>query len=96
MVRHLAIDHGGCLRPIQIRRTNLATRQADHVLVPCGHTLATVCPSCAVRAKTLRAVQCREGWHLEHEPIPQPGGPDGLQRHWVEWRATTQAASDRG
>ena len=42
------------------------------VLVPCGHTLATVCPSCADRAKTLRAAQCREGWHLENEPILEP------------------------
>jgi len=34
----------------------------DQVLVPCGHTLASVCPACAERATTLRAAQCREGW----------------------------------
>ena len=38
------------------------------MLVPCGHTLASVCPACAERAKSLRAAQCREGWHLEDEP----------------------------
>jgi hypothetical protein len=42
------------------------------VLVPCGHTLAHVCPGCAERARTLRAAQCREGWHLEDEPDITP------------------------
>src|SRR6266536_6681918 len=41
VVRQLAIDHGGCIRPIQIRKTNLATGQEEQILVPCGHTLAT-------------------------------------------------------
>ena len=54
----LAVEHGACIRPIQLRRTNLDTGQVEHVLVPCGHTLASVCPSCAERAKTLRAAQC--------------------------------------
>ena len=31
-----------------------------------------VCPSCAERARTLRAAQCREGWHLEDEPDLDP------------------------
>src|SRR6266508_768183 len=95
VVRQLAIDNGGCIRPIQLRKTNLDTRRAEHVLVPCGHTLAAVCPACAERAKTLRAAQCREGWHLDHEPVIEPDEPGELQRMWVEWRATTQAARDR-
>ena len=57
----------------------------DTVLVPCGHTLAHVCPSCAERARTLRAAQCREGWHLEDEPDhrTRPGhrGPEVLGRN---------------
>ena len=68
VVRDLAVEHGACIRPIQLRRTNLDTGEVDQVLVPCGHTLASVCPACADRAKTLRAAQCREGWHLEDEP----------------------------
>src|SRR5881275_872781 len=68
VVKDLAVEHGACIRPIQLRRTNLDTGQVDQVLVPCGHTLAHVCPSCAERARTLRAAQCREGWHLEDEP----------------------------
>ena len=59
--RAVAIDHGACLRPIQLRRTNTDTGEVDQVLVPCGATLASVCPPCAERAKNLRASQCREG-----------------------------------
>ena len=72
VVRDLAVEHGACIRPVQLRRTNLDTGEVDQVLVPCGHTLASVCPSCAERARSLRAAQCREGWHLEDEPDHRP------------------------
>jgi hypothetical protein len=66
------------------------------VLVPCGHTLASVCPRCAERAKNLRAAQCREGWHLEHEPVIQPEQPTDEQKWWIEKRADAQIMHDRG
>src|SRR5215831_11126719 len=94
VVVDLAVEHGACIRPVQLRRTNLDTGQIDQVLVPCGHTLASVCPSCAERAKTLRAAQCREGWHLDREPIVQADEPDDVQRMWVEKRAEVQAERD--
>src|SRR5678809_61990 len=75
VVKDLAVEHGACIRPIQLHRTNLDTGDVEQVLVPCGHTLAHVCPSCAERARTLRAVQCREGWHLENEPDLTPPRP---------------------
>jgi hypothetical protein len=40
VVKDLAIEHGACIRPVQLRRTNLDTGTVDQVLVPCGHTLA--------------------------------------------------------
>ena len=43
VVKDIAINHGGCIRPVQLRRTDLATGQTDQVLVPCGHTLASYC-----------------------------------------------------
>jgi hypothetical protein len=95
VVRDLAITHGGCVRPIQLRRTDIETGQAEQVLIPCGHTLATVCPSCAERNKTLRAAQCREGWHLDHEPVTEPDKPDDEQRMWVQMRAEQQAERDQ-
>jgi Replication initiator protein, pSAM2 len=94
VVRELAVEHGGCLRPVQLRRTDLETGQAEQVLVPCGHTLATVCPSCAERKRALRAAQCREGWHLETEPVVEPDPADGEQRMWIEKRAETQQWRD--
>lgn len=94
MSAELAVEHGGCIRPIQLRRTDLDTGQTTQVLVPCGHTLASVCPSCASRAKTLRAAQCREGWHLDAEPVIAPDEPDDEQRMWIERRSDTQRERD--
>jgi hypothetical protein len=54
-----------------------------------------VCPSCAERAKTLRAAQCREGWHLEDEPVIDPGPATEDQRWWVEKRAEAQQLRDQ-
>ena len=82
VVKDLAVEHGACIRPIQLRRTDLATGETEPVLVPCGHTLASVCPSCAERAKSLRAAQCREGWHLEREPVIEPDDPTDHQQ-WL-------------
>jgi hypothetical protein len=95
VVRDLAVTHGGCVRPVQLRRTDTQTGRVEQVLVPCGHTLATVCPSCADRAKALRAAQCREGWHLDAEPVAAPDEPDDVQRMWVGHRAETQQRRDR-
>ena len=61
VVRELAVSHGGCVRPIQLRRTDIHTGQVEPVLVPCGHTLAAVCPSCAERNRVLRAGQVPGG-----------------------------------
>jgi hypothetical protein len=95
VVKDLAVEHGACIRPIQLRRTNIDTGEVDTVLVPCGHTLAHVCPSCAERAKSLRAAQCREGWHLENEPDIAPDPPTEDQRFWVEKRAEAQQLRDQ-
>src|ERR1700733_7698161 len=94
VVTELAITHGACIRPVQLRRTDITTGRTEPVLIPCGHTLAAVCPSCAERAKTLRAAQCREGWHLEAEPTVIPDPADEVQRMWVEHRADTQHERD--
>ena len=95
VVRDLAVTNGGCIRPVQLRRTDIHTGQIEQVLVPCGHTLATVCPSCAERAKALRAAQCREGWHLDTEPVVVSDDPDDVQLAWVEHRADAQQMGDQ-
>ena len=47
----LAESSGGCIRPVQLRRTDIDTGQVEQVLVPCGATLAAVCPACAERCQ---------------------------------------------
>ena len=94
VVKDMAIEHGGCIRPIQLRRTDLATGRTEPVLVPCGHTLASVCPACSERAKNLRAAQCREGWHLEQEPVIEPDDPTDEQMWWIRTRADAQDLRD--
>src|SRR5215467_9418473 len=91
----VAEEHGACPRPIQLRKTNLDTGETEQVLIPCGATQASVCPPCAERTKVLRAAQCREGWHLENEPIPPPAPPDDYQRWLTEQRADLQTARDQ-
>ena len=94
-IRKIAESVGGCLRPVQLRRTDTVTGEVSQVLIPCGATLASICPSCAERAKALRAAQCREGWHLEDEPDLSPAAPDETQEYWLTLRAEAQAYRDR-
>src|ERR1022692_1409343 len=93
-IKTLAESNGGGIRPVQLRRTDIDTGQVEQVLVPCGATLAAVCPACAERARSLRAAQCREGWHLEDEPIVQPAPPDDWQAWLLEQRADAQQLRD--
>jgi len=95
VVKDVAVDHGACIRPVQLRRTDIGTGQVEQVLIPCGHTLASVCPSCAERARALRAAQCREGWHLEDEPVSEPDEPDDMQQWWITKRAEAQVMHDQ-
>jgi hypothetical protein len=94
-IRKIAESVGGCLRPVQLRRTDTVTGAVEQVMVPCGVTLASVCPPCAERAKQLRAIQCREGWHLEDEPDLSPVGPDERQEYWLILRAEAQVRRDQ-
>ncbi|MEV5709929.1 replication initiator [Actinoallomurus sp. NPDC052274] len=95
VVKAIAVEHGVCIRPVAMRRTDLATGETAIVNMPCGHTLASVCPPCAERKRKLRATQCREGWHLESEPVIERADPDDEQRFWMKKRAEVQGWADR-
>jgi hypothetical protein len=94
-IRKIAEASGGCMRPVQLRRTDTVTGQSETIMVPCGATLASICPPCAERAKSLRISQCREGWHLEDEPDPGPAAPDQTQAYWLTLRAEAQVRRDK-
>jgi replication initiator protein RepSA len=94
VVKEVAAEHGACLRPVQLRRTDIDTGHIEQVLIPCGHTLTSVCPSCAERARLLRAIQCREGWHLDREPVMDPDPVSEEQRVLITGRAEAHEARD--
>jgi hypothetical protein len=75
MVAAAAEATGVCIRPLLRQVTDRATGQSTAVPIPCGSTRASVCPSCADRARRLRMHQCREGWHLTDDPLP-PRDPE--------------------
>jgi hypothetical protein len=91
-LRETAAEFGVCVRPLPIRRVNLATGEVEIKDLPCGATRAAGCPSCAARARKLRAQQCREGWHLTEEPDLTPDKPSKRQRELVKDRAHITAA----
>lgn len=95
VVTAVALEHGACIRPVQLRKTSLDTDEIEQVMVPCGATLASVCPSCAERNRVLRAAQCREGWHLEAEPTASPRPPDDYQKMLAGKLADLYAEQDR-
>ncbi|MEU2974797.1 replication initiator, partial [Nocardiopsis alba] len=95
MAEQVAADHGVCIRPVSLRRTNIATGATEVIDVPCGSTLESRCPACAKRKRSLRRSQCEEGWHLATEPVVEPDPPTDQQRGWVEQRAMVTAERDR-
>jgi hypothetical protein len=95
LVKAIALDHGVCIRPVPMRRTDLVTGESDVQYIPCSHTLASVCPPCAERNRKLRATQCREGWHLGVEPVIERADPDDEPRMWMGLRAQAQAMRDQ-
>src|SRR5215471_69700 len=79
VMQAIAEQVGACLRPIMQRLTDTTTGDTTTVAIPCGATLASSCPSCAERNRKLRMQQCREGWHLTDDPIPDDQDDDKHQ-----------------
>src|SRR5450759_266303 len=63
MVAGLAQDQGVCVRPLARRLVDRLSGEASTVVLPCGSTQESRCPTCAKRARVLRMHQCAEGWH---------------------------------
>jgi Replication initiator protein, pSAM2 len=95
-----AEQYGVCLRLVALRVTDTVTGERQVIDVPCGATRAAVCRPCAERARQLRAVQCREGWHLDHEPRPPVQEPSDRQRalatELVDLRYVRELLDDAG
>ena len=83
----LAEQHGVCVRPLAMRRIDTTTGRIDIVPVPCGSTRQDQCPPCAEKARRLRMTQCREGWHLDAEPITDRATPSADHKELMATRA---------
>src|SRR5436189_6399837 len=83
----IAEQHGVCIRPLAMRRIETTTGRIDIVPVPCGSTREDQCPSCAEKARRLRMAQCRQGWHLETEPIIDRTAPNEQHKELMAARA---------
>ncbi|WP_062971844.1 replication initiator [Nocardia flavorosea] len=68
IAQNLAEQEHICIRPLPMRAIDPTTGTASYLGAPCKSTVASVCPACADKARFLRITQCREGWHLDHEP----------------------------
>ncbi|MFG1879371.1 replication initiator [Sphaerisporangium sp. NPDC049003] len=87
VITEVAKQHGVCIQPIPLKRTDTHTGKTEIVNIPCGATLDSKCSPCATRAVQLRKAQCREGWHLEAEPIPERAEPTERQLWLIQERA---------
>ncbi len=88
----VAEQHGVCIRPLAMRRIERTTGRVEVVPVACGSTRADQCRPCADKARRLRMVQCRQGWHLEHEPIVERAKPSDEHKELMAARADLFAA----
>jgi hypothetical protein len=100
VVTALAEQHGVCVRPFTMEVGDPDTGELRYVPMPCGSTVESVCGPCARKARALRMVQCREGWHLDEEPVFDRDQPTGEQTAQLAVRADLvalyQAAVDTG
>jgi hypothetical protein len=87
VVQALAEQHGVCIRPLAMRRIDTTTGRIDIVPVPCGSTRQDQCPPCADKARRLRMVQCRQGWHLDAEPVTDRATPSEEHKELMATRA---------
>jgi hypothetical protein len=88
----LAEQHGVCTRPLAMRRIDTTTGRVDIVPVPCGSTREDQCRPCAEKARRLRMAQCRQGWHLEDEPVIDRARPGEDHKALMATRADLLAA----
>ena len=84
----LAEQHGVCIRPLAMRRIDTTTGCIDIVPVPCGSTREDQCRPCADKARRLRMAQCRQGWHLDQEPVIERDRPSDEQKELMAARGS--------
>ncbi len=88
----LALEHGVCVRPLAMRTIDLETGEVRIVARACESRQESVCPTCAEKHRRLRVAQCREGWHLDEEPVLPAREPTEQEKDLMTCRADLVAA----
>jgi len=96
MVAGLAQDQGVCVRPLARRLVDRVSGEASTVVLPCGSTQESRCPTCAKRARVLRMHQCAEGWHRVDELPDADLEPAGSGLHHTHTRCGFGPARSSG
>ncbi|KZM73822.1 replication initiator [Nocardia terpenica] len=91
----LADKYGTCRRPLVMYAYDPSTGDSKYVGAPCKSTQECQCPGCAARALRLRQQQCREGWHIEEEPVNPKPEPTERQIELFAARAQMQVDYDQ-
>ncbi|ANZ36107.1 hypothetical protein BBK82_08540 [Lentzea guizhouensis] len=91
VVKAAAEHHGVCIRPVVREVVDLDTGEVRIVAVRCNSTQASKCQACADRNRKFRMAQCREGWHLEQEPVAEREAPSADQVELVTYRSDLTA-----
>ncbi|SMD25066.1 hypothetical protein SAMN05660733_07970 [Lentzea albidocapillata] len=91
VVKAAAEQHGVCVRPVLGEVVDLDTGEVRMVGVRCNSTVASKCPACADRNRRSRMAQCREGWHLDHEPVAERETATSDQIELVTYRSDLTA-----
>ncbi|MFS8101942.1 replication initiator protein [Lentzea alba] len=91
VVKAAAEQHGVCTRPVLREVFDLDTGEVRIVAIRCNATQASKCPACSERNRKSRMTQCREGWHLDHEPIAEREAPTPDQVALVTYRSDLTA-----
>ncbi|MEV0678071.1 replication initiator [Actinosynnema sp. NPDC050436] len=91
VVKAAAEQHGVCTRPVLREVVDLDAGEVRIVGIRCNSTQATKCPACADRNRRSRMAQCREGWHLDHEPVAERHAPTDDQVALVTHRSDLTA-----
>ncbi|MFC9436734.1 replication initiator [Nocardia sp. NPDC057030] len=87
MAQATAEKFGVCKRPIPMRVEDPKTLTVSYIAAPCKSTVESACPACAKQARYLRMTQCREGWHLDREPVDEHREATDWQREILAARA---------
>ena len=90
------VTHGVCIRPVQMRRTDLHTGPAEPVDIPCGATLDAKCPPCAKRTSRCGRRSAGKAGTSTPNRSPNPDPPNEEQRWLDRVAAPTSRPTRRG